>query len=384
MPQPDAPRDLPTLRAEIDAVDRQFIDLLVRRRDLVAEVARFKTRHGTPVYVPEREAALLAARRTEAQQAGVSPDLVEDILRRIMRESYRTEGDHGYRCVLPEHPQPVVIVGGKGAMGQLLGVCLTRSGYEVRGCSTPTTGRRAAVILMAGAGLVLVSVPIGCTLEVIGRLGPHLPAEALLADITSRKADAVAAMLAAHAGPVLGLHPMFGPTVPTLAKQVVVDCGGRNAEAGAWLLQQLHTWGAKVVEVSPAEHDHTMAVVQALRHFTTFAYGLHLAEENVDLETVLDLSSPIYRLELAMTGRLFAQDGELYADIIFGSPEGLALAERYLARLAEAVALYRAGDRDGFRRRFAEVRHWFGDLAGTFLEQSDVLLAQARDRVDHP
>ncbi|MGT9288017.1 carboxy-S-adenosyl-L-methionine synthase CmoA, partial [Escherichia coli] len=40
----------------------------------------------------------------------------------------------------------------------------------------------------------------------------------------------------------------------------------------------------------------------------TFAYGLHLAEENVQLEQLLALSSPIYRLELAMVGRLFAQD----------------------------------------------------------------------------
>lgn len=50
-----------------------------------------------------------------------------------------------------------------------------------------------------------------------------------------------------------------------------------------------------------------MAFIQALRHFATFAYGLHLAEENVQLEQLLALSSPIYRLELAMVGRLFAQ-----------------------------------------------------------------------------
>lgn len=50
-----------------------------------------------------------------------------------------------------------------------------------------------------------------------------------------------------------------------------------------------------------------MAFIQALRHFATFAYGLHLAEENVRLEQLLALSSPIYRLELAMVGRLFAQ-----------------------------------------------------------------------------
>ncbi len=39
------------------------------------------------------------------------------------------------------------------------------------------------------------------------------------------------------------------------------------------------------------------------------------------------LSSPIYRLELAMIGRLFAQDAELYADIIMDKSENLVVIE---------------------------------------------------------
>ncbi|MEZ4388264.1 MAG: bifunctional chorismate mutase/prephenate dehydrogenase [Candidatus Krumholzibacteriia bacterium] len=380
MSEDPTPRDLPELRDLIDRTDRQLIELLGRRRDLVREVARYKSRHGTPVYVPEREAALLEARRAEAQATGVSPDLVEDLLRRIMRESYRAEGDHGFRCVLPD-PAPVVIVGGDGAMGRLLGDYFRRSGYEVRVLDADDWPR--AAVILEGAGLVLVSVPIHDTPAVIAELGPQLPLDAVLADITSRKQEPLAAMLAAHPGPVLGLHPMFGPTVPTLAKQVVVDCGGRHPEASRWVLAQLQIWGARVVAVTAAEHDHTMAVVQALRHFTTFCYGVHLAEEGVDLATVLALSSPIYRLELAMTGRLFAQDATLYSDIIFGSREGLALSKRYLERLQDAVALYRDGDREGFRRQFEATRAWFGPLAEGFLKESDVLLDQARDRVDH-
>lgn len=64
--------------------------------------------------------------------------------------------------------------------------------------------------------------------------------------------------------------------------------------------------GARLHRISAVEHDQNMAFIRALRHFATFAYGLHLAEENVQLEQLLALSSPIYRLELAMVGRLFA------------------------------------------------------------------------------
>ncbi|SQI32621.1 T-protein [Providencia alcalifaciens] len=34
---------------------------------------------------------MLAARRAEAERMGIPPDLIEDVLRRIMRESYARE-----------------------------------------------------------------------------------------------------------------------------------------------------------------------------------------------------------------------------------------------------------------------------------------------------
>ncbi|HPF34460.1 MAG TPA: bifunctional chorismate mutase/prephenate dehydrogenase [Candidatus Krumholzibacteria bacterium] len=369
---------LDALRAQIDAADRELLDLLARRRDLVAAVGDRKIDLGLPVYVPEREEAMLRDRRAEAEQRGVAPDLIEDLLRRIMRESYRAEGARGFRCAV-EDPRPVVLVGGRGQMGRLLHRAFTASGYEVR--VLEADGWDAADQVFSGAGLVIIGVPIHATVDVIRACAGRLPADAVLADITSRKAAPVRAMLDAHPGPVLGLHPMFGPDVPTFAKQVVVHSPGRHADACAWVLQQWRTWGAAVVEVDAAEHDRHMGTIQALRHFATFVYGTHLMAADVDLERVLALSSPIYRLELAMVGRLFAQDPELYADIIFGSEEGVALARGYRERFSEAVAMYEGGDREAFLERFREVREWFGPLAEVMLRESSGLLAQARDRI---
>src|SRR5690606_6158179 len=100
----------------------------------------------------------------------------------------------------------------------------------------------------ADAGLVLVSVPIHDTLTVVRSL-PPLPEDCLLVDLTSTKTEVMAAMLAAHPGPVLGLHPMFGPDVDSLAKQVVAAVPGRDPEASVWLLDQIRLWGARVHEI---------------------------------------------------------------------------------------------------------------------------------------
>lgn len=143
--------------------------------------------------------------------------------------------------------------------------------------------------------------------------------------------------------------------------------------------EQIQVWGARLHRISAVEHDQNMAFIQALRHFATFAYGLHLAEENVQLEQLLALSSPIYRLELAMVGRLFAQDPQLYADIIMSSENNLALIKRYYQRFGEAITLLEHGDKQAFIDSFRKVEHWFGDYAQRFQSESRTLLRQAND-----
>ena len=74
---------------------------------------------------------MLASRREEAAALGVPPDLIEDVLRRVMRESYSSENDKGFKTLHP-NLRPVVIVGGGGQMGRLFEKMLTLSGYQVR------------------------------------------------------------------------------------------------------------------------------------------------------------------------------------------------------------------------------------------------------------
>ncbi len=79
------------LRQEIDALDRELIQLFAKRLELVSQVGEVKHEKGLPIYAPERELAMLQARREEAMKAGISPQLIEDVLRRFMRESYSNE-----------------------------------------------------------------------------------------------------------------------------------------------------------------------------------------------------------------------------------------------------------------------------------------------------
>lgn len=369
--------ELNHLRDQIDAVDKQILDLLAQRLALVEKVGEVKSEHGLPIYAPDREAAMLASRRQEAEKIGVPPQLIEDILRRTMRESYASEKDSGFKCLNPQL-RSVVIVGGNGQLGGLFGRMFKLSGYDVKVLGSKDWDH--ADELLENAGMVVVTVPIHLTEGVIAKLS-KLPKDCILCDLTSIKSRPLQAMLEVHQGPVVGLHPMFGPDVPSLAKQVIVYCDGRGEESYQWLLKQFSIWGASLCQIDASEHDHGMTLIQALRHFTSFAYGLHLSRENPNIDKLLQLSSPIYRLELAMVGRLFAQDPNLYGDIILSSQANIDMIKRFHRCFGEALEILDSHDKQAFVTSFNQVSDWFGNYSQQFLDESQKLLKQANDSI---
>jgi chorismate mutase/prephenate dehydrogenase len=365
---------LDDLRQEIDALDRQLVELLVTRSRVTARIGAYKRERGLALYVPERESELLNARREQAEAAGADPDMVEDVLRRVMRGSY-TSQETSLPAVVDVRA-PVVVLGGRGAMGRSMVSLFERAGFPVRVIDVDNIDELPRAVV--DAGLVMVSVPIDRTAQVIASL-PKLPEDCVLCDITSVKQIPLDAMLAAHSGPVVGLHPMFGPDVNSLVKQVIVVCHGREPSRYDWLLRQLEAWGGLLREESPAAHDQAMQMIQAMRHFTTIAYGVFLSRQPADLERLLRLSSPIYRLELAMVGRLFAQSPMLYADIMLQAEHLPDLISDYRHALDELLALVRSDDREGLIARFRDVQGYFGELAPRLLGESAELLRKMHD-----
>ncbi|WP_125716320.1 bifunctional chorismate mutase/prephenate dehydrogenase [Pseudoalteromonas rubra] len=367
--------ELALLREKIDACDSALVDLLAQRRELTEQVGKIKQATGAPLHVPQREASLIEARRAQAEQKGVNPDLVEDILRRMMREAYENQQSE-LACAAPQL-SPVVIVGGAGAMGQLFARQLERSGYQVRILDKAQQAEQE--VILADAKLVLLSVPINALEQVINEL-PELPEDCVLADITSVKQAPLQAMMNKHAGPVVGLHPMFGPDISHWVKQTVVVCDGRGEQAYQGLLEQLQIWGCHLANMAAKKHDQAMQIIQVMRHLTTFVYGQFLARQCHTLEELRSCSSPIYQLELMMVGRLFAQSGELYTDIMlaqFDEVEGLLAS--YQDTFAQTLGRLQAGDKAALMAAFEEAKSYFSDSAQTFLRQSRGLLNKAND-----
>lgn len=367
---------LEKLRSQIDALDDNIAGLIAKRLNLVHQAAALKSELKSAAYSQRREAFLQQHGEALEQKYELPKDLMADLLKRILRESYRSSDSKSFACV-KESGRPLVIVGGNGGMGRLFLQYFKASGYNALSLDKDDWDK--AEDILGHAMTVIISVPIELTDAVIKKAVEFMPGDCVLCDFTSVKAPAVKAMLKAWPGPVMGLHPMFGPDIRSMVKQVIVACPGRDGEQGQFILEQFRQWGAKVCECSAEDHDKAMSIIQALRHFTTYCYGIFLAGINPDLKQILDLSSPIYRLELEMVGRLFAQDPHLYCDIIMSSQQNIDLISNYAQSLQQELEHVSRFDKDTFVEHFLKAREYFGDYAGMFLRESGALLAKVQD-----
>ena len=369
--------ELENSRTNIDSIDFQIIELLAERQNYVEKILELKKENDLPVSHPAREEDMISKRRKLGEAKSLNPDYIEELFRTILHQSRveqaESKSERGVRS-----DSTILIVGGKGDMGKYFSSCFGKSGYRTRILGSKDWDNVES--LCSGVDLALISVPIAKTVSVIERLAPYLPHNAVLADLTSIKGVPMKAMMKSHTGPVLGIHPLFGPTTSSMDKQIIVVTPGRGNEDCQWLIKQLTEWGAIIIRSDEEEHDRIMAIVQALRHFATFTFGRFLFKQNINLFRSLEFSSPIYRLELGMVGRLFAQSPELYSEIIFASGERCELLKDYIESMTELMDMVENSNKNDFERQFNEIAEWFGPFSEQAMRESTFLIDKLIER----
>ena len=373
------PRPLPVLRAMVDVLDRDLLQIVARRMALVGEIAAYKRQHNLRIRDLDRERDIIDDRCRRAEEMGLPRGEMESVFRVLMRASR----DHqaALRAELPYETasRTVAVIGGRGGMGSILVRLFGDLGHQVLvvDIGTELTAADAATV----ADVVVVSVPIDATESVIRAVGPRLRENALLMDVTSIKEAPVAAMLESTRASVVGTHPMFGPNVHSLQGQRVVLCRARGEPWADWVVRMLQARGLTVQETSPAHHDRVMAVVQVLTHFQTQVLGLTLARLGTPLDETLRFTSPAYLMELYVTARHFDQSPDLYGPIEMRNPATAHVTTAFEKAAVEVAEILGSGDRERFRRLFDEVREFFGPFTHEALEQSSFLIDRLVERL---
>jgi len=369
---------LAALRAQIDDLDHELVQLLARRMAVVSQLSAVKRNEGMRVRDPERERSLLEDRSQLGAALGLPRELVESLFRVVMRASREYQSSLKVELPMQTDPRTVAIVGGEGGMGKRVAELFQRLGHQVLIADqhTELTATQAA----RRADVTVIAVPIHATSTVIEQVGPHVPPHGLLMDITSLKQEPLAHMLRNTSASVLGTHPMFGPGVHSLQGQRVVLCPGRGEAWAEWIEQNLQAAGLVTTRATADEHDRAMALVQVLTHFQTQVLGLTLARLGNPLEESLRFTSPAYLIELYVAARHFAQDPALYGPIEMGNPLTARITDTFRAAAEQLRSVLIAGDQAAFQQIFGEVRAFFGEFSREATEQGGYLIERLIER----
>jgi prephenate dehydrogenase len=248
------------------------------------------------------------------------------------------------------------IIGGTKGMGMLFARLLKEEGY-----TTFVSGRKIGMdpsTMAQKCQVVIVSVPISITCEVIEQVGPYMKKESLLMDLTSLKAEPVKSMLKSSVSEVISLHPLFGPVVESIAGYTIVLCPVRTEMWLDWLKDILVKSGANIIETTPERHDELMGLVQGLNHLNSITMGMVLRGSGVDLTELRRFATPMFNTKLALVEKVFTKNARLYAEIISLNANINRVIELYAKTLSDLKNVINKRDIEAFMELIRESSVW--------------------------
>ena len=99
-----------------------------------------------------------------------------------------------------------------------------------------------------------------------------------------------------------------------------------------------------------------MSIIQVLFHLTTMLIGRTLRKLDIDIDETMDYTSPSYRIEMNLVGRIFAQNPELYGAITQMNPNTEEIFSALKDGLEVYEQFYRSANLKGFMEDFAAKR----------------------------
>jgi prephenate dehydrogenase len=238
--------------------------------------------------------------------------------------------------------------------GQIVGCDRESALKRAKMCGAIDHGFPEPADAVRGSQLVVLATPVLAIVDLIGRLGPALPASTLLTDVGSTKAAVVQQALQVF-GPKAGQrflagHPMAGkeqsgvdfadPDLFQNAVWFVTPLPGQNLNDG--LFAEFTGWidqiGARVAMLPADDHDRLCAWISHLPQMISTALAAALVEEFGDEAPLLPAGGRALR---EMT-RISASPYSMWRDIALTNKTNLADAlfkvEQRLAHIRENLS----------------------------------------------
>ncbi|MDR0508901.1 MAG: prephenate dehydrogenase/arogenate dehydrogenase family protein [Candidatus Methanoplasma sp.] len=301
-------KDLEHLRKEIEAIDSEIIELMIRRNDIAKEVGILKNELGLPLRNTDVEKKVIERYREMSENSSLPQDVSESVCRLLIESSVELQS------AIPKKRcgKKITIVGGTGGMGRWLQRYLTGMGADVNivsrsaGCADD----------MKDSDIVIISVPISSVGSKLKEADAVCKKDALIFDISSVKSP-FAECLKEMAGrrKVCSVHHMFGPSIVSmLGRNVVVcDCGCKEAVAEA--AELFDSEGSNLIFTSIERHDELAAYVLAFAHASNIVFFTALRESGIPFDELNRIASTTFKKCLNTCIPVSEENAPLYHEI---------------------------------------------------------------------
>ena len=253
----------------------------------------------------------------------------------------------------------------RAGIGRVVGYSSSRGdGVAALRASAVSEVADSPVRAVRGAELVVLAVPPGPTLDLIGRLASSLEPGAILTDVCSVKAPVMARAADCGLGDrFAGSHPLAGThdsgflaaRPDRLLGCVVYVCESASAE-GARAARRVMRFSEEVFEAQPilisAEaHDRQLAWTSHLPQAVAYALAKSLADRR--------LGGVSYGTGARDTTRLAASSPDMWLDILLQNRDSLVEALSSVeGRVGDLRRLIEAGDRTGLEHYLETAREF--------------------------
>jgi chorismate mutase/prephenate dehydrogenase len=345
--------ELENLRRNLSAIDRQLVELIAERQAIVGEIGKSKLETGTGTRDYKREKDVLDMGRAQAEELGVDPDLVENLLQLLIRTSLESQERDRVVAEGKGDGRTALVIGGAGKMGRWFAEFFASQGFTTAIADPTVEDGPGRFRNWTDAGVdydvIVVAAPLAVSGRVLAQLAVLKP-KGLVFDIGSLKSPLIDGLQELrNAGcRVTSLHPMYGPDTRLLSGRHLIFCDAGDARATADAKELFAPTMVEQLDMGLDDHDRLIAYVLGLSHALNIAFFTALAESGEAAPKLAQMSSTTFDSQLLVSAAVAKDNPHLYFEIQNLNKFGLgpldALCEA-AQRIRETVA---GGDEKAF------------------------------------
>ena len=220
--------------------------------------------------------------------------------------------------------------------------------------------------------MLVVSVPINHTSDVIREVAPFMKEGTVMVDVTSIKQEPSKTMAEVLPDTVeyIPTHPIFGPRTTRLDNQVIVLTPDKKGKWYDRVYNYLEGKNMRIIETTAEKHDFMMSIVQVLTHFSFISTASAIEKLKVDLSETEDYESPIYNLMIDMIARIVSQNPYLTYNIQSMNSNGDKVRNTFAEAVLELRDVINNGNDEEFMNIAIRATKHMGDITNA-LGRSD-------------